>query len=314
MTETLQVKRCTRCGRTKPLGEFHYHSQTRDNRQSQCIECKQNRYLSGYYKVDDVAAMDRVEKFCKNQLDPSELAMDEVLGNFIRDDDGIPVLSKDLPDRFIPKFKKELNRRLSLKVSQLAPRALDIIFEIANSDLAEPSDRLKAATFLLERVIGKTPETLLLGQADQPYQEIITKIEGGRREEYRALKSGNGNGTVIEAEIVDDKIEDNRKVTDSSVSSREGSNDSSVREQSTTSDAATNIEERKKELKKARDRIKKAKQQRLVAKLTGAKSVSQIPWIACFNPIEDVNDLVALVREGYEGRSAWRVTFHAPVC
>lgn len=71
---------------------------------------------------------------------------------------------------------------------------------IINDPDASPSDRIRAAELIFDRVLGKPKESVDLNlSGDAPWQRMIAAAIVGTEEQARE---------VIEAEILDDTLED----------------------------------------------------------------------------------------------------------
>lgn len=195
----VKTKVCRICGAEKPLTDFYTHKSTRDGRQTFCIQCSKDRGKINYErKKKGDLSLPRSVRFANGNIQPSELTDEEILGGFIYEEDGSKTDSAWFEDRVMGRFNKELSRRLNRYIKQKSARAIEIIFEIADSDLVEPADRLKAATWLAERIVGKTPEVLQLGVEQKPYESVFENLVGGSREEHRAKQLTQ----AIDAEVV----------------------------------------------------------------------------------------------------------------
>ena len=165
------------------------------------------------FPMERVNKLDRVQKFMQGFLGVEELADDELTGNFVRTDAGNPIRGKALGIKFEQLMSKELHRRLNEYLKSKAPRMLEVMYEIADSDLVEPADRIKAAQWIAERVIGKTPDVLVSVSQEKPYEGILDSIQSGSREDYRnsvtqvassrLAELGVGNSQIVDAEEVE---------------------------------------------------------------------------------------------------------------
>jgi hypothetical protein len=220
------LKTCKKCGVDKPLSDFYDNHSASDGKFSKCKVCvnedRKRQYQEKKRGITDVevSKLDRVTKFIKGFLDPKDLTDDELMGRYILNEQKFGDSDKVLPaghgffkvpfavienssgsrasggtaGRFQAKLNKELSLRLNEYIKSKSMRAIQVVFEIADSELVEPGDRFKAATWLAERVIGKTPEVLLTGDASKVYETIFdTSVESGSREDYRkSIESSRG--------------------------------------------------------------------------------------------------------------------------
>lgn len=152
---------------------------------------------------------------------------------------------------------------------------LNVMVDIAESDLVEPADRIKAAQWVAERTMGKTPDVIIHGKVDAPYEAIFESIDAGSREDYRQkvtstrLELGGESDQIIDVEV-DEQSEDWFYHQDGG-----GPAD---QERTDTPDPGTNLESvrrntenrdelnRQQELKKARAKAKEATQIRRTRK------------------------------------------------
>src|SRR6516164_4910395 len=193
-----------------------------------------------------VRNLDRAHKFVHGYFEVAELSDEEVFGSYVLNDDGTKVSVNTLAEKFRSKFSRELGRRINDYLRRKAPRAVEIMFQLADSDFVEPGDRIKAATWIAERVIGKTPEVLMLGNADKPYEAIFeSSIETSTREAFRSA-------SIIDVEVV--SIE-NGTTSKTGEANEDGQ---------TTEDI--------------KDRNRKAKSRRFAARAAGVDCVDNAPW------------------------------------
>jgi hypothetical protein len=241
---------------------------------------------------DRVDALDRPQQFMQGFLTPEDLTDEEVQGGFIRNNAGQVVKSRALGIKFEQQIAKELHSRLNRFLQSKASSMLHVMVDIAENDLYEASDRVKAATWVAERVMGKTPEVLLTGQVNAPYVGILDSLEGGSREDYRkSVKSQRGEvgDTVDQTEgILDAEVEDDGDTGyDGDVSEHQRDDQrpsENPRDDESAQRRSERIEMQRKDRKAASDRIRKAKQRRYAARAVGATSLSDIPWLPEFLP------------------------------
>lgn len=96
------------------------------------------------------------------------------------------------PPSFVPKAFhdaciKELLGRGRILYKENYVKAIEAMTAIASSSTAKESDRIKAATFVIERLEGKVPDKLEIGVSD-PWQTIISGIVAEVEED--AIASG----------------------------------------------------------------------------------------------------------------------------
>lgn len=229
-------------------------------------------------------ALDRPQKFLQGFLNISELTDEEVQGLFIYNDAGQKVQSIVLGSKMHGQIAQELHRRMNRFLQTKTASMLNVMVDIAESELVEPADRIKAATWVAERVLGKTPEVIMHGKVEAPYEAIFETIDAGSRENYRQeigetrLELGRGHDEILDAEVVGQSEDSDFSEDDSGQSSGgdERSDDGSNLESARRLDDERREIERQKEIKKARA---KAKQRRFAARAVGATTIHDMPWV-----------------------------------
>ena len=215
----IQEKVCATCAQTKPVSSFYKHKDRADGLGSNCISCVKQK------KNKSLQPLTRVDEFLQSKRKLSELTDDEIFNKYIIDDDGKPVLvkpfhhSKSLQNA----WSRETSSRLNEFMVDKTPRALEVMYEIMNSDLVEPGDRITAAKFIIERTLGKNPDIILTGKVNEaPYIGVLDSIVSGSREDYRksiesvriedrGLDSGarvhsdSGRDGVLDVEVVEER-------------------------------------------------------------------------------------------------------------
>ena len=56
------MKRCSKCGEVKPVGEFYKHKNRKDGLQSQCKQC-QKEYIEKYYEENKEHCAEKAKKY-----------------------------------------------------------------------------------------------------------------------------------------------------------------------------------------------------------------------------------------------------------
>jgi hypothetical protein len=222
-----------------------------------------------------VKALDRPQKFLQGFVKIDELTDEEVQGLFIYNDAGQKVDSIALGMKMHQQIAQELHRRMNRFLQTKTASMLNVMVDIAESELVEPADRIKAATWVAERTLGKTPDVVIHGTLEQPYETIFETIDAGSRENYRkeisseriALEQGGSVDEIIDVQSTDifDEDEESEEESESVILE-------SVRE---ADDRKAEVD-RQQEIKKARA---KAKQRRYAARAVGATTVHDMPWL-----------------------------------
>ena len=234
---------------------------------------------------DRIEKLDRVQRFMQGFLTVEELDDDEIVGGYVRDSNGNPIANQRIGVRFQQDMVKELARRMNKFLQMKLPNMLKVVTDIAESDIVEPQDRLKAAVWAAERVIGKTPEVIVHGRTDKPYESIFENIESGSREAYRvnsqrAIEVGEDE-TILDAEIESEDESEDESVENSLVKpvlSTESEKTYDVKPADKV-EKYISLEQHRADVKAKKDRIKKAKSRRYAARAAGAPTVADTPWL-----------------------------------
>ncbi|HPE53000.1 MAG TPA: hypothetical protein PK852_02675 [Mesotoga prima] len=262
---------------------------------------------------DRSAGLDRTQKFMQGFMSVEDLTDEEIQGMYVLNDQGVKVASLKLGTKFHQMLAQELHRRLNRFMQTKTASMINVMVDIAESDLVEPADRIKAAQWVSERVMGKTPDLLVHATVEKPYETIFDAIDAGSREDYRQkvassrleLEGGeNGNhyrendegsngsdlGQILDVEVEDEDSlgEDWHSRPDPSDVQREGRDGDDDDQSGIHHDQQRDnlhhvsmVEEqrkerdRQKELKKARS---KAKQRRFAGRAQGATTVKDLAW------------------------------------
>ena len=255
----------------------------------------------------------RSQKVMMEIIPVEELGDDEIQGLFVYDDDGRKVKSRKLTEKIHAAMVKEMMTRAQDSTQSALMSMLGVIQGIAEDPLNEAGDRLKAAVWMAERSIGKTPEVVIHGKTDAPYEQIFTSLETTSRDDYRrSLESGN----IIEAEVIPDGDSRQSGVTDDGARDDElrtngsgvlaedytysrtdfddagfdqsdGNDDSDEDESTVAERRARDIAERRSQLKRQRERrdqMQKAKNRRYAARAAGMTQVDDVPWMIEWKP------------------------------
>jgi hypothetical protein len=286
---------------------------------------KLSAQTSGKIPANRVHKLDRVQKFMQGFLKFDELTDEEVIGGFIFNDQGRPIASTKLGNTVHQGLTQELFKRMTRYMQMKLPIMLERISSIATSDVVEPETQLKASIWMAERTMGKTPEVVLHGQTEAPYEGILQQVLSGSRDERRAQRAlGSGGGeddpNIIDGEVVDfddgdesgegepdsddfDTPGDGDSVGDSASSefgnpgqdgdlqpTDAGISSTGGGETDPGSDTGSleSVSGRIENAKDIRDRIKKAKSRRFAARANGApldQPLDQTSWVVEFKPI-----------------------------
>lgn len=234
--------------------------------------------------LERVAGLDRPQRFMQGFITVEELADEEIQGMFILNDAGQRVRSTALGVKIHQQIAQELHRRLNRFLQTKTASMLEVMVDIAESELVEPADRIKAAQWVAERTLGKTPDVVIYGKAEQPYESIFQAIDAGSRQDYREKVSS----TRLELGGEPDEIFDAETVEEPEHSDPEGNSSGETDSSSRHPDPGSGLEHaraaserrdeasREQELRKARA---KAKQRRYAARAVGATNTQDMPWL-----------------------------------
>lgn len=146
----------------------------------------------------DPALMTRMELLQAGYIDVEDLS-DEELRNGVASKGKHVRITKDLYQKIT---QRHFARAQELLQEGLLP-AVQALNHIAQGSAYEPADRIKAATYIIERVMGKTPDVLITKEVKEPWQQLVAGVATISREESRARRSGTGHsGDTIDAEVV----------------------------------------------------------------------------------------------------------------
>jgi hypothetical protein len=265
----------------------------------------------GKIEPERIENLDRVQKFMAGFLTVAELDDDEVIGAFVRNDDGRPITTEKMGTRFQQEMVKELMNRMQRFMTMKLPNMLKVLADLAESDFVEPADRYKAATWLAERVLGKVPEVIYHGSTEQPYERMLSLASGSREEHRRRITSSRPDAEPIDVAVVDDETDleptwDNgssgvgvegstehtggRIVSDRQHSSERSEGEASgIDESSAAGDSVDDVGTTKSPVqlaKEARERLKRAKTRRFAARSQGVVTHGEPAWLVEYKPLK----------------------------
>lgn len=218
------TKRCRSCNEEKPLVLFYKNARAGDGYAYYCKKCSSENRKANYHELKTGKKVtSRADRFVAGMIDPSELTQEELSGGFIYQDDGSKYSSQLFDKRTNTKFVTELTKRLNAMIRDKSGRALEVMFEIMDSDLVEPETRLKASQWWIERLIGKTPEKLEMSLENNPHEAIYENLVAGSRSAYRAAL-----GNAIDAEVVEDGLDESENNTSGQDGNSDDENDSII--------------------------------------------------------------------------------------
>lgn len=148
---------------------------------------------------DDSESMSRYQQFLAKQIGIDDLYDDEVLNFGFRGKNGRIFKPKTITREMVQAFTKATYERALDKLTANALEAVKTLTTIMMDDQVDANVRIKAATEVLDRTLGKAPQTVqLVGSA--PWEELFEGIATVSREESRKQR-----GVVVDGEVVTDQ-------------------------------------------------------------------------------------------------------------
>ena len=130
-----------------------------------------NQFMAGEITVED--------------MDPEELAR----GQFRAADGtfrGRP--PKTIPRDFATQLSRELLRRADSKLKERLLEALDTITEVMQTG-EKDADRLRAATLIVERLLGKVPERVVVSPGKPEWELAVDEFLASAREDEKISRA-----------------------------------------------------------------------------------------------------------------------------
>ena len=147
---------------------------------------KWQKLLSGMISVDD--------------LDDEELARCQCRG---KDGEFHGPPPRDIPRALKDRMVKKVFERVEDQMRTSLPEMIQVLIQIAVSDVYEAADRIKAATWISERMLGKVPDKVIVAQ-EKPWETVLGGLAGGSRAVSRAQRGVADEEEILEAELVSD--------------------------------------------------------------------------------------------------------------
>jgi hypothetical protein len=139
------------------------------------------RTEGGYVKLNDKMAKVMSGEIPLSDLDEEELARGQLRNKNGQFSGGATLV---VPKAMYAKMTTELFKRADDAMKENIVSAAETLTQIMLSEQADVKDRMKAAMWLIERVMGKTPETLIVGQT-QPWEQLLMNITSTEKEDYK---------------------------------------------------------------------------------------------------------------------------------
>lgn len=155
-----------------------------------------------------VANMTRQDMFNNGLLTVEDMDDEELRCGRMRGPDGkIPRVTKTMeqvPRDLYDAMVQEHQQRTQDKFRQQLDAALNTIVGIMVDPTVEPKDRLDAAKYVKEQVMGKTPDRVQVQVAKAPWEEMLGDFAQVSRERQARLEAG-----YIDAEVVEPQGQSN---------------------------------------------------------------------------------------------------------
>ena len=101
---------------------------------------------------------------------------------------------------------QELFKRADEKLKEGLIEAVEVMKGLMNDEDSTPADRIKAATWIYERVRGKIPDVVQHVQ-ERPFEVVFTKVEATRRVRSERTEGTAALESYVDAEEVGDEDE-----------------------------------------------------------------------------------------------------------
>lgn len=159
-------------------------------------------------------------RFKYGKLPVEELDDEELSRGQIRKEDGQFTDNKHVSIEIHDAMVRRLFERADTKLRENLLDAVDTMAEIAKSTAVEPADRIRAATWIYERLRGKVPSEVKITQ-DKPFEMVLGAVlEGGSRAASRARRGVASEDEMAELEDIQEaEVEE---IIDETVEAYEG--------------------------------------------------------------------------------------------
>lgn len=125
----------------------------------------------------------RYVAFLEGRLSADQLDDEELMRGQIREDSGrFGKGTNMVPRKMLNQLQKTTVARTNDELRKNAFKSAESLTDIATNKAYEPKDRLKAAMYLLDRVLGKTPQQVTITE-DRRYEIMLSGLESGVRAE-----------------------------------------------------------------------------------------------------------------------------------
>lgn len=145
----------------------------------------------------------RMRQLIEGEIDVSDLDDEELMSGSFRDGSGKlnPGRNKVIPKSMHQEIVRRILERGQEKIRSDYFNALDTVADIMQDTDNDAAVRLRAASMIIDRIAGKTPEKVELSVEVKPYEAIVTKI-------MRELPADIAEADIVDGEIVDENDEE----------------------------------------------------------------------------------------------------------
>jgi hypothetical protein len=154
---------------------------------------------------EQARGMSRQQLFDNGIIGVADLDDEELRAGRCRDNLGrIPKVTKtmeNIPRDIYEAMVQEHQIRSQDKFRQAMDDALNTILDVMTDPANEPRDRLDAAKYVKEQVMGKTPDRVQVAVAKAPWEEMLGDFAAVSRQRHAQLERG-----VIDAEVVEPPV------------------------------------------------------------------------------------------------------------
>lgn len=145
-------------------------------------EWSRRRTEAGYVRVNP-----RMAAILRGDTDVSELDDEELARGELRGKDGkFHKGPRMVPREMYTRMMNELFKRANDQMKTNLVDAVKVLTAIATDKNADPKDAMKAAQWIVERVMGKTPENVIVSQ-DKPWQSLLVNVTADNPQDYEAF-------------------------------------------------------------------------------------------------------------------------------
>jgi hypothetical protein len=138
-------------------------------------------------ETEDEATLSRYQQFLAKQITVDDLDDEELLAFGFRTASGRIFKPRNVPRELVQQFTKAIFDRSLDKLKSSALAAAETLTSIMLDDSVDANIRVKAATEVLDRTLGKAPQ-LVAFTGNAPWEEIFEGITTATREESRRAR------------------------------------------------------------------------------------------------------------------------------